>query len=329
MLSEPMECGASTLFLTCTTGIAVFPSSVDESALKVLQNADTARSRAMQAGGDNVTFFESSMGDRAKQQFLLAQQLKEAIDGDQLRLHLQAQVDVNRNIVGVEALVRWQHPTRGLLTPGEFIPQAEQSRLIVSLDRWVLREACAVISQLMQHGHPLRIAVNVSPRHFAEPNFVSEIQLLVDEKDIRPDLLTLEVTEGLMIQNTAEVADKMRQIHAIGVRFSIDDFGTGYSSLAYLRKLPIHELKIDQSFVREAPDNPSDAVLVQMIDGIARLLKIDCVAEGVETEQHRALLRCYPDLLQQGYLYGRPAPAETWLKDYIDSQHAVAHNKAE
>tara|TARA_R110001583_G_scaffold194720_3_gene366539 strand:+ start:83240 stop:85564 length:2325 start_codon:yes stop_codon:yes gene_type:complete len=324
-LAHALECGGQTFLLTCSIGIRVFPANTDETPLQVLQSADTARHRAMLDGGNRVVFFEESMAWQARQHFELAQALQAAIEQNQLRLYLQPQVNGSGVVVGAESLVRWEHPQRGLILPAEFIPVAEESRLIVALDRWMLRRSCELIAEMQRNACPLRISVNISPRHFIEAGFVDDIQRLLESSAINPSLLMLEVTESLMIRNMDDVVAKMKTISAMGVCFSIDDFGTGYSSLAYLKRLPIHELKIDQSFIRDAPADANDALLVAMIQSIATILNIETVAEGVETREHSEFLTRFPGLIQQGYLHGRPQPGTAWVKKRLEQSRTSSH----
>lgn len=318
-LADRFVCNTErSLSLTCRVGIAIFSGAADETAIQVLQNAETACNRAKREGGNQVVFFEDAMGLQARERFILEHDLRVAITHDDLQLYLQTQVDGTGKIVGAEALVRWLHPVQGLISPAQFIPVAEESRLIVEIDRWVLDRSTRLIKRLQDRGTRLRISVNISPRHFHEPEFETEIAELLQQSGVDPTLLTFEVTERLMISDIDEVIAKMKAISRHGVRFSIDDFGSGYSSLAYLRRLPIHELKIDQAFMLDAPDNPNDALIIEMIYGIANLLGIDTVAEGVETAVHVQLLSKYPKLVQQGYYYGKPKPVEVWLDDNLE-----------
>ena len=314
-LAKPFDCAGRTLSLSCSIGIAVFPRAEDERPVEVLQNAETARNRAMRAGGNQIVFFEGSMGEQARQRFVLEHDLQTAIIQDYLQIYLQTQVGATGKIVGAEALVRWQHPERGLIPPGNFIPLAEETRLIIDIDRWMLLNVARLIKSIQERGKRLRISVNISPRHFAEEDFEHEIVKVIRTTGIDPALLMLEVTEGLMILDVETVIAKMKSLGRLGVRFSIDDFGSGYSSLAYLKRLPIQELKIDQTFVLEAPTDANDALIIEMIYGIAGLLGIDVVAEGVETETHVAFLSKYKKLVQQGYHYGKPKPAAMWLEN--------------
>jgi EAL domain-containing protein (putative c-di-GMP-specific phosphodiesterase class I) len=200
------------------------------------------------------------------------------------------------------------------VTPCVFIPVAEESDLIVELGGWVLSESCKLLAREHRAGHPLRLSVNISPRHFARSGFVPWINDLLEATGADPSHLTLEVTEGLMIDNVNDVVAKMSELTALGIQFSVDDFGTGYSALSYLKSLPIHEVKIDKSFVQDAPTNPDDAILVETILAVAQHLHLAIVAEGVETGEQAAFLNARGQIIHQGYLYGKPQPAEDWLE---------------
>jgi diguanylate cyclase (GGDEF)-like protein/PAS domain S-box-containing protein len=313
LISRPFELDGEAFRLGVSIGVALFPESPDESTADVLRQADTALHRAKQDGGDRVVFFENTMGEIARGRFQLEHELRHAIDHDELRLFLQPQVDMRGGIVAFEALVRWQHPERGLVPPGAFIAAAEESGLIAQIDGWVLADVCRLLSRLDGAGHPLRIAVNISPRHFREEDFVARVRRHLATSGADPSHLVLEVTEGLMIDDPAAVVGKMTVLTDMGIHFSIDDFGTGYSSLAYLKRLPIHELKIDRSFIQDAPTDPNDAALVETILAVASHLNLQVVAEGVETPEQARFLSDRGDVIQQGYLHGRPAPAEDWV----------------
>lgn len=316
-LARPYHHAGNVFQLTCSIGVAMFPEHGEESATIILRNAETARHRAALEGGNRVVFFEEAMGVQARQRFLVEQQLRKAVDQGELRMYLQSQVNSTGKVVGAESLVRWQHPQRGLIPPNDFIPLAEESDLIVRVDKWMLRQVCGLLQKLSRGGEQLRISTNISARHFRQENFVREIKELMQEFGIPPGLLVLEVTERLMIQDVNDVVAKMTSLNESGIRFSIDDFGTGYSSLAYLKRLPIHEVKIDKSFILEAPVNSSDADMVEIIHMLADTLKLESVAEGVETENHAAFLRKYPYILQQGYFYGKPMAAAAWVKQCV------------
>jgi diguanylate cyclase (GGDEF)-like protein/PAS domain S-box-containing protein len=299
--------------ITATLGITFFPLNIEDTAQDVMQRAQTALHRAKEDGGNQTAFFDASMGTIAQQRFLIERELRRGIPVGELRLYLQSQVDPQGHIVGAEALVRWQHPQRGLLPPGMFIGVAEESDLIIELETWVLSEACRLIAQDMGYSG-LRLAVNISPRHFRQNGFVPWIKDLLSTFGVDPARLMFEVTEGLVIDNISDVVEKMTELARLGIRFSIDDFGTGYSSLAYLKRLPIHELKIDKSFIQDITRDSSDAALVETILSVARHLQLHVVAEGVETPEQAEFLVSRSQLTLQGFLYSRPEPAGDWIE---------------
>ncbi len=312
-LLQPFTIGDEEITVTTGIGITLFPETPDERPENVLRRADTALHRAKVRGGNQIAFFETDMGESAEQRFRVERELRRAIPAGELRLYFQPQVDAQGHLVGAEALLRWQHPERGLVPPGVFIPLAEETDLIVDLGTWVLSESCRLMAREDMAGHPIRLSVNLSPRHFRQKGFVPWLRDLLSATGADPTHLTLEVTEGLMIDNINDVVAKMNELTALGIHFSLDDFGTGYSSLAYIKRLPIHELKIDKSFVQDAPSDPNDAALVETILAVAQLMHLKVVAEGVETEEQAAFLNARANVIHQGYLYGRPEPAEIWM----------------
>ena len=218
-----------------------------------------------------------------------------------------------RQVVGAEALVRWQHPVRGMVPPASFIPIAEETGIVVQLDRWVLAQACRFAADAHRRGQRFRVSVNISPRQFTEDDFVQHVQQCLVDAGLTAAALTLEVTEGVLVHDIDAVAHTMRALTHIGVRFALDDFGTGYSSLSYLHRLPLAELKIDRSFVQGGPNEPGQAAVVDAMIAVAGGLKLEIVAEGVETaEQADFILRRAPHALLQGYRFSRPTEAAQW-----------------
>ena len=314
-LLVPLICGSNDeISITISLGVALYPEGENDSAADVLRRSDTALHRAKTSGGSHVTFFDSAMGELTAQRFRIERELRRAIAGQELRLFLQPQVDAAGRLTGAEALVRWQHPERGLISPGIFILVAEETDLIVTLGIWVTSEACRLMAQEMGRGLALNLSVNVSPRHFRQADFVPWLTQLLKDSGADPARLTLEVTEGLVIQDVDDVVAKMTALTALGIHFSIDDFGTGYSSLAYLKRLPIDELKIDQTFVQDAPTSPDDAALVETILAVARQRKLKVVAEGVETQAQADYLNQRGTVIHQGYFFGRPEPSSVWIQ---------------
>ena len=244
----------------------------------------------------------------------LEDELRAAIDAQQLVLHYQPQIGSDGQVIGAEALVRWQHPQRGMVPPGEFIPLAEQTGLIVPLGAWVMREACA---QLMRWSSDprtaaLTLAVNVSAQQFRLPDAVARVGAVLDHHGIDPTRLKIELTESMLHSDVEDTIDKMKALKALGVGFSLDDFGTGYSSLAYLKRLPLDQLKIDQSFVRDVLTDPNDAAIARTVVSLGQTLGLSVIAEGVETEGQRAFLAGIGCHAYQGYLFSRPLPIEAF-----------------
>lgn len=316
-----LEGDAQDAQLGASVGITLYPQSAGDSAHDALRRAGMALHRAKQAGGGRAAFFEQGMGEAAEQRFRLERELRQAIGAGELRLHLQSQVNVEGQLTGAEVLVRWQHPRDGLVPPGVFIPIAEESDLIVSLGEWVLAHACGLLAQPAFRERRLRLSVNLSARQFRQAGFVPQVRALLASSGADPRLLTLEVTEGLVIEDFDDTVAKMRELAELGVDISLDDFGTGYSSLAYLKRLPIQEIKIDRSFVHEAPTNADDGVLVEGILSVARHFGLRVVAEGVETQaQADFLSQRAPEIVYQGYLFGRPEPDTQWLARLVPAE---------
>ncbi|OIR16468.1 cyclic di-GMP phosphodiesterase Gmr [mine drainage metagenome] len=296
---------------TCSVGISLFrnrESTVDE----LLKRADTAMYQAKNAGRDTLRFYDADMQAALENRMELEKDLQSALSGNQLRLYYQMQVDHTGHIVGAEALIRWQHPQHGLISPVQFIPLAEESSLILLIGQWVLDTACNQLKawEADPFTRKLKLAVNVSARQFRQPHFVEQVRQTLRRLELSPDRLKIELTESLVLDNVDDTIVKMQALRKVGVRFSMDDFGTGYSSLSYLTQLPLDQLKIDQSFVRNVTMKQSDAVIVQTIIGMAKNLGIEVIAEGVETEEQRAFLEKHGCALCQGFLFGRPVPVE-------------------
>ncbi|MFN4004213.1 MAG: EAL domain-containing protein [Hylemonella sp.] len=317
-LDPPFDLGRrESIKVSCCIGITPVQLHAGDSPGEALRRADTALHRAKRIGPRQTALFDASMEALISRRFAIEQDLRRGLAADELRLYLQPQVNPQGHMVSAEALVRWQHPQQGLLAPGSFIPIAEESELIVEVGRWVLRAVCRTLGELRRAGQRLPLAVNVSPRHFHQPDFVREVQEQLQRHDASPEDLVIEVTEGTMLEQADSVVQKMAALNTLGVSFSLDDFGTGYSSLAYLKRLPIHEIKIDRSFVQDAPSDPNDAALVEAMLSVARHLRLRVVAEGVETREQADFLTTRAELLLQGYLYGRPEPADALLARWL------------
>ena len=278
---------------------------------ELLKRADMAMYQAKAAGRNTLRFFDPQMQAEATRRSALEVELRHGLERDELTLHFQPIVNIERRVTSVEALVRWQHPTRGLVPPVEFIDVAEQSGLIIALGLWVLEAACKQLvtwsAEVAKRN--LSIAVNVSARQFRHPDFAQQILTVLRKTGANPYRLKLELTESLLLTDVQDVIEKMTELRSIGVNFSLDDFGTGYSSLSYLKRLPIDQLKIDQSFVRDVLTNPNGAAITRTILTLAKSLDLVAVAEGIETEGQMAFLIQNGCVAFQGYLFGKPVPA--------------------
>jgi diguanylate cyclase (GGDEF)-like protein/PAS domain S-box-containing protein len=319
LLAVPFQAAEGGYLLGGSIGITLFTAG-GENAGELLKQADTAMHQAKAVGRNSVCFFESAMQAQVETRFALEGELRGALVRDELRLYLQPQVDGEGRIVGAESLIRWQHPEKGLVPPITFIPLAEETGIIVPMGEWVLAETCRALARLTAAGQPLRLAVNVSPRQFRQPDFVTRFKAILAATGIHPTALTLEVTEGLVIEDLPRTIAKMAELKAMGFHLSIDDFGTGYSSLAYLKRLPLDELKIDRSFVQDAPTDPSDAALVEAILAVAQHLNLTVVAEGVETVEQADFLKAHGCAFFQGYFYGKPQPAAEFIQKVLSSR---------
>ncbi len=313
-MQQPLMLGDEGVVMSVSIGVALLNPDLDASAGDILRHADTALHRAKDAGGQQSAFFDAGMGRLVSERFAIEQDLRRGLEAGELRLYLQPQVNAEGRTVSAEALVRWQHPEHGLMPPGLFIPVAEESGLIDPMGRWVLERVCQNLGALRQAGLRMPIAVNISPRQFHQPQFVGDVLSLLEQHRAEPSDLILEITEGVVVQEVDAVVRRMGELTRHGVHFSIDDFGTGYSSLSYLKNLPIHELKIDRSFVQDAPNDPSDAALVEAILSVASHLRLRVVAEGVETPEQAAFFTRHAGVLMQGYLYGRPEPEAEFMQ---------------
>ena len=298
---------------TASLGVTLFSgdvSSVDD----LLKQADLALYKSKEAGRNTWRFFDPHMEIIVKQQAALETDLRKALAERQFLLHYQAQVVGNGQLTGVEALLRWQHPQRGMVAPGEFIPLAEKSGLILPLGHWVLETACNQLASWAERPEMahLTIAVNVSANQFRQVQFVDTVLAILKNTRANPRRLKLELTESLLVSDIDEVVEKMFVLKAKGVGFSLDDFGTGYSSLTYLKRLPLDQLKIDQSFVRDVLIDPNDAAIAKTIVALAQSLGLGVIAEGVETERQRDFLANSGCHAYQGYLFSKPLPLEAF-----------------
>lgn len=312
---HPFHIGDHELYVTASIGIVLYPND-GEDVQTLMKNADTTLYRAKEQGRNTYQFYTPSINAAAFERLRLENNLRRALEREEFVIYYQPQVSLKTGeIVGAEALVRWQHSDLGMIPPMQFIPLAEETGLIVPLGLWVLRTACAQNKAWQNSGFPsLCMAVNISARLFKQPDLVETITRILQETQLDPNYLELELTEGTIMEN-AEVAIKtLYKLKEMGVHLSVDDFGTGYSSLSYLKRFPIDTLKIDRSFVLNITTDPDDAVISMLIINMARNLKLKVVAEGVETKEQLEFLRSHHCDLFQGYLFSRPVPAETFIK---------------
>ena len=314
--NSPFQVGDHELFVSSSIGVTIFPDDGSRSD-ELLRNADVAMYRAKEAGKNNYKLFEPDMHARAYDRLALEVGLRHALARDELVLHYQPQLDTRSHaLVGVEALLRWQHPELGLLAPDEFLPLLEETGLIVPIGQWVLETACADTAHFRRAGAHVGMAVNLSGRQLPQPDLTQKVKELVRRMDFGPGALELELTESQLMENTQRSIEMIHELKAAGVTFSIDDFGTGYSSLSYLKRFPIDKLKIDRSFVRDLTTDPDDAGIASAIIALAHSLGIKVVAEGVETAEQLAFLldrRC--DSVQ-GYFLGRPVSRDEFVRLY-------------
>ena len=319
VLKFGFELNGQELFATASVGISLFPFDGDDGQT-LLKNAGAALYKAKRAGGANYQFYTADIHDRASRRLSLETTLRRALQNQEFLLHYQPKVSVDSlEITGVEALVRWHHPQLGLISPAEFIPLAEDTGLIIPIGQWVLKEACLQNKRWQNQGFArIRMAVNISARQLHDQAFADTVIRILRETNLEPEYLELELTESSIMQNAELAANVLSRLKSMGIYCSIDDFGTGFSSLASLKRLPINALKIDKSFVSEAPSEPDDAALVLAIITLAHNLRLRVIAEGVETEEQLRLLHLLRCDEIQGSLFSKPLPADA-LESLLDS----------
>lgn len=311
VLARPFKVDDDEVSISASIGIAIFPDDGPDAA-SLLKRADAAMYHAKDQGRNNWQLYNRSLASGTMARLGLEGDLRHALERGQLRLHYQPQILAkDGRIAGIEALVRWQHPERGLVQPDEFLPVAEQTGLIAEIGEWVLRTACLQVGEWQRSGvFAPRIAVNLSARQVHASGLFRSVSTIVAETGLAPELLELELTESILMNPEEPLIEEMRLLRRLGVHFAIDDFGAGYSSMNDVRRLPIGTVKIDRSFVRGVADNPSDAAVTKAILAMANTLGLDVVAEGVETVEQRAFLQAANCPRLQGYLFGPPVPAE-------------------
>ena len=327
-ISQPILINGHEVHCTASIGVGLF--HLRETVEELLKHGDLAMYHAKTAGRNTLRFFDPEMQARLDERSALESELRKAVQQHQLRLYYQPQVDDAGRIIGAETLLRWLHPQHGLIAPGDFIPLAEETGLILPIGHWVLATACAQLKAWSTGAHTreLMLAVNVSARQFKQADFVDQVKAVLEAGGANPARLKIELTESLVLDNVEDTIEKMCLLKTLGVSFSLDDFGTGHSSLAYLTRLPLDQLKIDRSFVLNLPDDINDGIIVKTIITMGRSLVLDVIAEGVETEGQREFLQLHGCHAFQGYLYAKPLPLEEFEELLANGAPKAAQNKA-
>ncbi len=310
-LTAPYQLNSKEYLSSSSIGVSLYLDKVVTDS-DLLKQTEMAMYRAKESGGNAVRFFNAEMQLAVETRAALEADLRHAVSEQQLQLYYQIQVDSEQHPIGAEALVRWIHPTRGMVSPVQFIPLAEESSLILEVGDWVMEAACrqlVVWSKSEQTKH-LTLAVNVSSKQFKQPDFLERVKSLIHAYELDASRLKIELTETVVLNDVTEVIVKMHALKALRVGLSMDDFGTGYSSLSYLKQLPMDQIKIDQSFVHDMTSDQNDVVMVKTIIDMAKNFHLNVIAEGVETEAHLSLLKQMGCMAYQGYLFGKPVPIE-------------------
>lgn len=317
-IAAPMTIEGHTLQLSCSIGVAMLPEHGDNPE-DLLKRADIALYKVKESGRNGISFFEQAMQKAASERLSIETDLRAALNLGQFRLFYQPQIDSrDDSIIGAEALIRWEVPGKGMISPASFIHVLEESGLILAVGQWILNEACAFAAKLIDDGlvDPARfsMSINISPRQFRHPDFVTQVRQAIADQGVPASSLKLEITENIVIQNISDTIAKMQELRELGVCFAIDDFGTGYSSLSYLKQLPLDLLKIDQSFIRDCTQDSNDAEIVRAIIAMGRNLRLELIAEGVETAEQLAFLQQQSCHAYQGYLFSPPVPALQFIQ---------------
>ncbi len=312
-LSGVYHIDAQELYITVSIGISIFPVN-GLTVETLMKNADVALFRAKEKGRNNFQIFTEDMNTLAQEALFLDSNLRKAIENQELALYYQPQVEIpTGKITGMEALVRWIHPTLGIIPPSKFIPMAEDTGLIIPLGKWVINTACQQTLQWQQAGFPpCKVAVNISPRQVRHRGLVKTVAQALDESGLAPCWLELEITENVLVEDISQTITTMESLNALGVSLAIDDFGTGYSSLSYLHRFPLAKLKIDQSFVKRIDGQSGQNVIVEAIIALARALHLEVIAGGIETQEQLSFLQKLGCLYGQGYYFSRPLPAHSF-----------------
>ena len=326
IFSEPIHIDGHLLYITCSVGISIYPQDADNEK-NLLKYADTAMYRAKESGRNNFQFYSPEMTKQVFKQMKIKTNLRQALNNKEFLIHYQPQIDLSNNkIIGIEALVRWQHPTKGILTPKKFIALAEETGMILEIDQWVMHTAMEQVSKWHNEGlAPGILALNISMKQLEDTHFFDDIQNAIQTYSFKPEWLELEITEGHMMKNHVEIIKKLKQISNLGINISIDDFGTGYSSLSLLKRLPINRLKIDKSFIQDIPEDEDDIVIINSIIALAKSLNLDLIAEGVETAEQANFLISRNCMCVQGYYYFHPLSTDE-LQEILSNENMTSRN---
>ncbi len=327
-LQDPIEVNGHSFYVTMSVGVTIYPED-GETAAALLKNADAAMYQAKEDGRNTYQFYAQSMTDKAFERIAMETSFRRSLQNEDFVVYYQPQIDVTQNrIIGMEALARWQHPEHGLIAPDEFFPFAIDTGLIIPLDEWVMETAMRQFRLWHQQGlEPGVLALNLSIKQLQQANFKQRLLALLDELDFKHEWLELEITEAQVMNDISNSVKTLSEIKATGIRLSIDDFGTGYSSLSYLKKLPIHKVKIDQSFVRGVPEDEDDAAIIKTIIALSDHMRLNLIAEGVETRAQLEFLTSHGCHNIQGYLYHRPMPADDISTMLCDPARSLLNNQ--
>ena len=310
-LRAPFALHHHLMHVNASIGISVCPVDSDD-PMTLIRFADSAMYQAKAAGRSDFVFFTSELNIRVSELFSLGNELRQALEREEFILHYQPQIDLATcQVTGMEALIRWRHPGKGLISPSKFIPIAEETGLINPIGEWTLRTACAQARRWQDAGLPaVPIAVNLSAQQWLQPDLEKQVLNALESQDLAPHFLELELTESLLMRDTDKMIETMHRLRARGVQFAVDDFGIGYSSLSYLKRFPVDHLKIDQSFVRDISTDPDDAAIATAIIQMGKSLRLTVIAEGVETSEQLKFLSNHGCDVAQGYYFSSPLPAD-------------------
>ncbi len=320
---QPFIIGTHNFLVTTSIGVALF-SSAHPNVDSILKHADSAMTAAKEAGRNTIRFYESPLSTDMDDQIQLESSLRNSVEQNDLLLYFHPYFDQSGRFAGAETLIRWHHPTEGMIAPDIFIPLAEQAGLLPEIGQWVFRNTFTRLREWNNLGIDIpNLSINVSPFQFYQPDFVETVMAEVNNTSVNPQKIILELTEGVLLKNIDDAIKKMQQLKKIGIRFSIDDFGTGYSSLAYLKRLPVSQLKIDKSFIRDVASDKDDATIVKAIVSIAHGMGLGIIAEGIETERQIEFLSHLGDIYLQGHYFSRPLPEKGFL-EFVRSSNYIS-----